>query len=99
MDEPKRKSNAVALLKIRSILGSNATRSIELEEYLKRLRGVLNAKINFVTDTVEISYDPDQITIEKIKGSLKKPGKAKKISVSAIKSFRKKIARQNSRKH
>ncbi len=46
-----------------------------IERRLKKLSGIKDVTVNYVTDTVQVSYDPKKITTDDIRQFLKKLGK------------------------
>jgi copper chaperone CopZ len=45
-----------------------------VERKLKKLSGIKDVTVNYVTDTVQVSYDPMKITTDDIRRFLKKLG-------------------------
>ncbi len=54
-------------------LGCSSCSAI-IEGRLKKLSGIKDVTVNYVTDTVRVSYDPAQLTTDDIRGFLKNLG-------------------------
>lgn len=48
--------------------------SAVIERRLKKVPGIKNVAVNYVTDTVLVNYDPSQVSTEGIRDFLKKLG-------------------------
>jgi len=58
---------ARAILKIQHLQNSKNVGYGEIEEFVKNLPGVSKARVNYVTGTIEVAYDPKKLTVDKIK--------------------------------
>ena len=45
-----------------------------IEERLRKLHGITNVNVNYVTDTVAVGYDPTRLTTDDIRAFMKKVG-------------------------
>lgn len=45
-----------------------------IERKLKKLNGIKDVNVNYITDTVQVNYDPRRVTTEEIRDFLKKLG-------------------------
>ncbi len=57
------------------ILGMHCTAcATGIESGLKRLDGIIDAKVNFATKEAIVKYDEERVTLDKIKAAVKKGG-------------------------
>lgn len=74
VEEEKKKQRPVrasAILRINK-RGSNTFNEYrKIEQSIKSLPGVLSVTVNYVTSKAEVRYDPDKVTIEKIRQAIK----------------------------
>jgi copper chaperone CopZ len=69
------KEKASAILRISQSHGfKNDGGYQEIEKSIKKLPGVLKARINYTTGTIEINYNPGELTLDKIKETLRTLG-------------------------
>jgi len=66
----KSKESANAIFSLFN-LGSSS-RSAIIEPKLRNLRGIDNAVVNYVADTVSVNYDPEQLTTKDIRTFIRK---------------------------
>lgn len=64
------RKDASAILKIRHSEGQDVQYS-QIEESVKSLPGVSKARINYVTATIEVHYNPELVTLDKIRDTLR----------------------------
>jgi cation transport ATPase len=50
-----------------SLLHVDRSLTSKIEQRLRKISGIRNVMVDFVTNTVLVSYDPDQITIQDIR--------------------------------
>jgi copper chaperone CopZ len=65
---------ASAILRINPVDGSKDGGYHKIEESMKNLPGVSKARINYVSNTIEVNYDPEKVTLEKIREELRNLG-------------------------
>jgi copper chaperone CopZ len=66
----KPRGKARAILRIDQHHISKDVAYSKIEDSIKNLPGVSRARINYVTSTVEVDYDPEKLTLEKIRETL-----------------------------
>lgn len=67
-----KRPTAQAILSIFN-LGCSSCSSI-IERKLKKVAGITNVTVNYVTDTVLVKYDPSQLTVDEIRVIIRKSG-------------------------
>jgi Cu+-exporting ATPase len=72
MTVPTTQSEAKAIFSLFTLGCSSCSRIIERK--LKKLPGIKDVAVNYVTDTVLVSYDPGWLTTEDIRAFMKKLG-------------------------
>ena len=65
---------ASAILRINRVNGQKAEDHRKIEETMKNLPGISKVRINYVTSTIKVNYDPEKLTLEKIKETLRTLG-------------------------
>ena len=55
-----------------SLLRVNRSSTSKIEHRLRKVSGIRNVTVDFVANTVLVSYDPDQITIQDIREFVEK---------------------------
>ena len=68
----KSKTSAQAIVSLFNLGCSSCSAIIERE--LKKLPGIEDAVVNYVTDTASVNYDPTQVSVEDIRTFMRKLG-------------------------
>jgi len=55
-----------------SLLRVNRSSTSKIEHRLRKVSGIRNVTVDFVANTVLVSYDPDQVTIQDIREFVEK---------------------------
>jgi len=66
------REKASAILRINPVQDSKKDGGyLMIQESIKNLPGVSSTRINYVTCTIEINYDPEKLSLDKIKETLR----------------------------
>jgi hypothetical protein len=80
MKESPRSKSATAILHFHDSDSEDPSQPARAQQILNNTRGVLKVDINHLTNIVSVEYDPDQITLDKIKKLIKSKAREKLFS-------------------
>jgi hypothetical protein len=71
----KKKSSdgGTAILRIGHLLNHDGLTYEQIEDSVRSLSGVIGVRTNYATHVIEIRYDPQKVSLEKIRESLNGP--------------------------